>query len=61
MKRTFSLFLVVLMLFLMLPTTSFATEQRTGLQNNFIKSGMLTHPDVNYIGQKLLEKLPVTM
>ena len=49
------------MLLLMLPTLSLATEQRTGLQNNFVKAGLLTHPDVNYIGEKLLEKLPVTM
>ena len=61
MKRVLSLLLVCFMLLLMLPTISFATETRTGLQNNFVKSGLLTHPDVNYIGEKLLEKLPVTM
>lgn len=61
MKRVLSLFLVIFMMLIMLPTVSFATEARTGLQNNFVKSGLLTHPDVNYLGEKLLEKLPVTM
>ena len=61
MKRVISLVLVSIMLLLMLPTVSFATEQRTGLKNNFIKTGRVTQPDMNYIGVKLLEKLPVTM
>lgn len=61
MKRFFAFLLSFLLLIPLLPTAGSATEERTGIQNNFVKSGLLTHADVNYLGEKLLEKLPVTM
>lgn len=61
MKRFFAFALSFFLLLPLLPSAGHATEQRTGIQNNFVKSGLLTHADVNYIGEKLLEKLPVTM